>query len=340
MIRFGVIGCGVIAYWTHLRELKRLPGAQLVAAADPDPAARDRASRLVKIPTHADAAELLARSDVDAVVISAPSHLHADLAIAAVRAGKHVYLEKPVATNAADARRLQEAVHGSGLHVTVGFSRRCHPMYVQARGLIASGALGQIRSVFSSFNEPIGQDSMPAWKRSRSTGGGVLLDLGSHHTDLLRWFLNSEAARVEAQIHSRASEEDEAWTRIAMANGVVAQSYFSFCAGRADFLEFIGESGTLRVDRHHPSLSLKLARRFGYGVRAASVFPSRESWAWRIVRLARPSYESSYRGALAAFAAAIAGGTAGGAGLDDGLRSLEIVLAAEEASRRESPVTL
>jgi predicted dehydrogenase len=69
-------------------------------------------------------------------------------------------------------------------------------MYVQARSLIASGALGEIRTVFTSFNEPIRQDSMPAWKRSRPTGGGVLLDLGSHHTDLLRWFLNSEAAQV------------------------------------------------------------------------------------------------------------------------------------------------
>jgi len=339
-VRFGVIGCGVIAYWTHLRELKGLPGVRLVAAADPDPAARERASRLAGIPTHASAPELLARSDIDAVVISAPSHLHADLAIAAVCARKHVYLEKPVATNAADGRRLQEAVRGTGLQVAVGFSRRCHPMYVQARSLIAFGALGEIRTVFTSFNEPIRQDSMPVWKRSRPTGGGVLLDLGSHHTDLLRWFLNSEAAQVEARIHSRASEEDEAWTRITMANGVVAQSYFSFCAGRADFLEFIGERGTLRVDRHHPSLSLKLARRLGYGVRAAAVFPSRESWAWRIMRLARPSYESSYRRALAGFAAAISGGTPDGAGLEDGLRSLEIVLAAEEASRRGTPIAL
>jgi len=332
-IRFSVIGCGVIAYWTHLRELKRLSGVRLIAAADPDSAARARASSLAGIATHADAAELLARPDIDAVVICAPTHLHADLAIAAARAGKHVYIEKPVATCAADAIRLAEALRDTDVRIAVGFNRRCHPMFEQARALIASGALGEIRTVFSTFNEPLSGDAMPAWKRARATGGGVLLDLGSHHADLLRWFLESEPERIEAQIHSRQTEHDEAWMRIAMENGVVVQSYFSFRAARADFLEFIGERGAMRVDRHEPKLSLKLARRFGYGVRTAPVLPSRESLAWRLRRIASPSYESSYRMALADFAGAIRGGRLRGAGLRDGVRSLEIVLGAEEASR-------
>ena len=339
-IRFGVIGCGVIAYWTHLRELKRLPGARLIAAADPDPAARERASCLARIPTHTEPVQLLARSDIDAVVICTPTHLHADLAIDAARAGKHVYLEKPIATAAEDGRRLAEAVRQTGIHVAIGFNRRCHPMYLQARALVASGALGEIRTVFTSFNEPLTRDSMPVWKRARSTGGGVLLDLASHHADLLRWFLNAEAAQVEAQVHSRATEHDEAWTRITMDNGVHAQSYFSFRAGRADFLEFVGEKGTLRVDRHHPVLSLKLARRFGYGVRQTPVFPSRESLVWRLVRLARPSYESSYRMALADFVRTIRGEAPRSATLEDGWKSLEIVLAAEAASRQGHAITL
>jgi predicted dehydrogenase len=243
-----VIGCGVIAYRTHLRELKacrRTAGG----GGGPGPGAGTSVSSGGN--PHASAPELLARSDIDAVVISAPSHLHADLAIAAVCARKHVYLEKPVATNAADGRRLQEAVRGTGLQVAVGFSRRCHPMYVQARSLIASGALGEIRTVFTSFNEPIRQDSMPVWKRSRPTGGGVLLDLGSHHTDLLRWFLNSEAAMVEARIHSRASEEDEAWDADQHGKRRGGAGYFP-SAPAAPIFEFIGERGTLWVDRHHP----------------------------------------------------------------------------------------
>jgi predicted dehydrogenase len=339
-VRFGVIGCGTIAYWTHLRELQHLPGARLVAAADPDAAARSRAAKITSVPVHEDASELLARTDIDAVVISAPTHLHAALGIAAAQARKHFYLEKPIASNAADAHRLAEAVREAGICAAIGFNRRCHPLHRQARGLIAGGALGAIRAVTTSFNEPIPADSMPDWKRARVTGGGVLLDLASHHADLLRWFLNDEAAEVEARIHSRNTEDDEAWMRVSMRGGVVAQSYFSFRAGRADFLEFFGELGTLRVDRHRPSLSLRLARRFGYGVRSAFLLPSREALAWRTVRLARPSYEPSYRMAMADFVRAIHGHTALGCGIGDGLRSLEMVLAAEESSRIARPITL
>ena len=327
-------------YWTHLRELKRLRGARLVAAADPDPAALERASRLVNIATHAESAELLARFDIDAVVICAPANLHAELGITAARAGKHVYMEKPIATCASDASRLAEAVRETGIQLAVGFNRRLHPLCLQAKELIGSGALGPIRAVMTSFNEPMAAEAMAAWRRARSTGGGALLEVGSHHADLLRWFLNDEVDEVEAQIHSRDTEQDEAWLRMTMRSGIRSDSYFSFRAGRADFLEFIGEHGTLRVDRHRPSLSLRLARRFGYGVRTALVFPSRAALAWRMRRLASPSYESSYRSALADFLQAIGGGALQGAGLDDGLRSLEIVLAAEESSLTGRPVKL
>jgi predicted dehydrogenase len=339
-VRFGVIGCGAIAYWSHLRELKRLRGAHLLAAADPDPAARERAARLAKIPTYSEASQLLERPDVDAVVICAPTHLHADLAMAAARAGKHVYLEKPIATSADDAQRLAKVVRQTDICLVVGFNRRCHPLHVQARELIASGAIGAVRAVLSCFNEPLVPATMPAWKRARSTGGGVLLDLASHHVDLLRWFLNDEPTAVEAIIHSRTTEHDEAWMGLTMRGGISTRSYFSFGAGRADFLEFIGDRGMLRVDRHSTSLSLRLARRFGYGVRSRFLLPSRAILAWRLARLVRPSYESSYRTALTDFTSAVRGGPQRGAALDDGLKSLEVVLGAEASAQLGRPVSV
>ena len=208
------------------------------------------------------------------MVISAPTHLHSEIGIAAARARKHIYLETPVAMNAAGARKLAEAVRAAGILVAVGFNRRCHPLYLEARDLITAGAVGGIRSVSSTFNEPVPDDAMPAWKRIRATGGGVLLDLASHHADLLRWFLNDEVAEVDAQIRSRVTEDDEAWMRVTMRSGARVQSYFSFRAGRADFIEFMGEHGVLRVDRHRSSLSLRVARRFGYGVRSKFVRPT------------------------------------------------------------------
>lgn len=339
-VRFGVIGCGVIAYWTHLRELRRLSGARLVAASDPDATARQRATQLTGVTVYEDASELLSRPDIDAVVISAPTHLHAELGIAAARARKHFYLEKPVATNAADASRLADAVREAGVSVALGFNRRCHPLHLQARGLIDRGVLGSIRAVFSTQNEPIAPDAMPAWKRARSTGGGVLLDLASHHADLLRWFLKDEVAEVRAQIDSSATEDDGARTFIRMRSGAGVQSYFSFRAARADFLEFIGERGTLRVDRHRASLSLRLPRRFGYGMRSAFLVPDREMLAWWMARLYRRSYESSYRIALAEFVRGIRGEASRGATLIDGMRSLDVVLAAEESSRTGTPIGL
>ncbi|MBK9166296.1 MAG: Gfo/Idh/MocA family oxidoreductase [Bryobacterales bacterium] len=332
-VRFGVIGCGVIAYWSHLRELPHVPGARLAAAADPDPAARQNASLLTRIAVHADPGELLARSDIDAVIISAPTHLHASLAVAAAQAGKHVYVEKPLAITAAEAAQAAGAVRGAGVAGAVGFNRRCHPLFEQARAMLDSGVIGPVHAVQSSFCEPIAEEAMPRWKRTRATGGGVLLDLASHHIDLLRWFFRDEIAGVHARLASRRTEHDHAWLDVTLRGGIEARGFFSFQAARADFLEFYGERGVLRVDRHRPRLSLRTSRRLGYGVRSAMVAPSRDVAAWWLRRLTRPSWEPSYRRALAAFVEMISGAPPRLALLDDGLRNVEAILAAEAAAR-------
>src|ERR1019366_3772035 len=95
------------------------------------------------------------RDDVDAVVICAPTHLHASLAIAACAAGKHVFLEKPIATTATDSRRLVDAAAESGLTAMVGFNRRLHPMFEQARALMSAGGIGRVRAVQTAFCEPM-----------------------------------------------------------------------------------------------------------------------------------------------------------------------------------------
>src|SRR4051812_22376762 len=179
LLRVGLLGCGTIAYWAHLRSLQRLPGARLTAAADPDAKARDAAKRLANIPVHARADELLARPDIDVVVICVPTPLHAELAIAAAAAGKHFYLEKPIASAADEARRVVEAAGQAGVTAAIGFNRRLHPLYEQARELLWAGRIGRVRAVQTAFCEPTPVHAMPEWKRRRATGGGVLLDLAS-----------------------------------------------------------------------------------------------------------------------------------------------------------------
>jgi myo-inositol 2-dehydrogenase / D-chiro-inositol 1-dehydrogenase len=328
--RIGLLGCGRIAYYHHLRVLRRLRGATLVAAADPDAEARKRAAQVVRVPIYSRAEDLLQREDIDAVVICVPTHLHAPIALAAAAAGKHFYLEKPIATSVADAESVARAAETAHLIGAMGFNRRFHPLFQQARAFLCDGGLGQIAAVQTAFCEPTPESIMPEWKRHRRSGGGVLLDLGSHHIDLVRWFLNDEVGAVSGSIESKGSDADSASLRLIMRSGVEVQSFFSFRTGMADYLEFIGNRGTLRVDRHRASLVLRVRRRFGYSIRTGWIPPSPSVLRWRLQRLVHPSLEPSYRFALYAFRDALRGQPVELPSLGDGIASLQVILAAEK----------
>ena len=146
MRRFpGLLGCGVIAYWAHLPVLRRMSGATLAAVADPDPAARASVRCLTGVPLHERAEDLLRRTDIDAVVICAPTQLHADLAVAAAEAGKHFYLEKPIATTPRCPARGGRGGRWARVIGAIGFNRRLHPLYQQARDLLTAGRIGRLR---------------------------------------------------------------------------------------------------------------------------------------------------------------------------------------------------
>jgi myo-inositol 2-dehydrogenase / D-chiro-inositol 1-dehydrogenase len=314
--------------------LARLPGARLVAAADPDPAARDRAERITRVPVHERAEEAIDRADVDAVVITSATPSHAPLAVAAARAGKHVYVEKPLALDIAEARRVLAAVRQARVIGAVGFNFRAHPLHQRAAALVRAGRVGTLRAVQSAFCEPVAAERMPAWKRRRETGGGVLLDLASHHVDSLRWMLGDEVIGVEeARVASLETEHDVARLTLTMRSGCDVQAYFSFRAGPADFLDLIGDGGTLRVDRYRTRLDLRTARRLGYGTRTSWVRPSAALASLALRRLPRPSYEPSFRASLAAFVDRLRGEPGLLASVEDGARSLAVVVAAERSAR-------
>jgi len=331
-MRLGLLGCGSAAYWLHLRALRGIPGATLVAAADPDPAARARVASASGVTTYERADDLLGRSDIEAVLICAPTNLHASLACAVASAGKHFYLEKPIATLVQDARDVVAAADRPGLTSAIGFNRRHHPLFEQARTLLNHGVIGRVHAVQTTFCEPSPPDGMPSWKRRRATGGGVLLDLASHHIDLVRWMLATEVAVVSVSLSSETTEQDGARLELRTEGGASIQSFFSFRAGPAEAMTFVGERGTLRLDRHAASLAVFVQRSRRYGARRRRVAPTADLLRWMVERTWRPSADPSYRRALQAFIGQIRGEPPATASLHDGLRGLETIAAAEAAA--------
>jgi predicted dehydrogenase len=331
-VRIGVIGCGAIAQTVHVPVLKRVRGARVVAVADPSSAAREVAASLVPdAALYEDACTLLDRPDVDAVVVCAPNSLHARLAALVAQAGKHLYLEKPLATDAEEASRAVEAALEAGIVAAIGFNRRVHPVVVRARALLRADAVGTVRTVEGIFCEPLSPDAV--WKRSRATGGGALLDLASHHIDLVEFLLDRPARLTAASVSSIDTEHDEASLQLELGDGVEAMLDVSFQRGRCDRLEFAGDRGTLRLDR----LACSLELRTGAG-RAAPLASGAVLTAWRLHQLLRPTSDPSYLLALKAFVARLRGSAVELPTLEDGLRVLRVVLAAEEAGRRGEKV--
>jgi myo-inositol 2-dehydrogenase/D-chiro-inositol 1-dehydrogenase len=326
-LRLGLVGCGGIASFYHLPILRRTPGARVVAVADPAPAARARACRIAPdLEVEEDAAAVFARSDVDAVIVCADNTSHASLGLAAAAAGKHLYLEKPIALSTGDARRVLGAFEGADVTGAIGFNYRFHPLHERAHCLIREGAIGGVREVRAVFWEPVVPRRMPAWKRTRATGGGVLLDLASHTVDLVRWHLSAELAEVRAQIRSRRTEHDHAELRLRTADGVPVRIWCGFGGARADVFEVLGERGLLRVDRYRDRLwVLPPRRRLGDRPPVARV-------AARARRLLRPSPEPSFARALGAFVEHLAGQPRALPSFHDAVRSLEVVFAAERSA--------
>lgn len=129
----------------------------------------------------ADWRRLIDDPEIDVIDITAPNALHKEMALAAIAAGKHVYCEKPLAPQAADAREMADAAEAAGVKTQVGFNYLCNPMLTLAREMIAAGELGEIRGYRGLHAEDYMADANGSWGfRHDPAGGGALADIGSH----------------------------------------------------------------------------------------------------------------------------------------------------------------
>ncbi len=201
---FGVIGLGV---WgeTHLKAYTTDAHAKLIGVCDVnEQLAKQRFEEYGAQMWTTDYNELLAREDIEAVSIVTPDFLHREIAIAALEAGKHVLLEKPMATTVEDAEAIAQAARKSGRTLMVDFHNRWNPAFAIAKQAIVDGELGELQMASLRLNDTIYVPTeMLSWA-SRST---VVWFLGSHAIDLVRWLFDDEVVRVYAVSRSRVLKE-------------------------------------------------------------------------------------------------------------------------------------
>jgi len=196
-LRWGILSTADIGTVKVIPGIQKAARCRVVAIGSRDLARGRAAAQRLGIPTvHGSYEELLADPEVDAVYIPLPNHLHADWAIAAARAGKHVLCEKPLAMTEVDAERMAAVAAAEGVRLMEAFMYRLHPSWIAVRELVASGRIGTLVSVdswFSYFNDD------PANIRNiRDFGGGALYDVGCYCVNLSRMLFGGEPVGVEA----------------------------------------------------------------------------------------------------------------------------------------------
>ena len=206
MIKIGILGCGKIAQVRHIPEYAANPDCQLVGFFNPTKSrAEDMAAKYGGL-AYDTAEELLANPEIDAVSVCAANYAHAALSIQALKAGKHVLCEKPMATTLADCEAMVECAKKNGKFLMIGHNQRLAKAHMEAKRLIDTGLIGDIITFRTSFGHggpetwaiKPGKDT---WFFDKSKAAmGVMADLGVHKTDLIQYLTGQRVVRTTARL--------------------------------------------------------------------------------------------------------------------------------------------
>ena len=202
-IKVGIIGCGIAMY--HTSGYAEEPRTKMVAIAGLD---TDRCHDLAKkhgIPeVYSSYEELLAKADVDLVSVAVPNFLHLPVGLAAIKAGKHVIMEKPLARNSIEGEQLVRAAKDKGIVFAMAFNRRARPDMQALKRHIDDGKLGKIYYAKAFWMRRSGIPGLGSWFTSKElAGGGPLIDLGVHVLDMALWLMgNPKATAVSAATYA------------------------------------------------------------------------------------------------------------------------------------------
>jgi predicted dehydrogenase len=254
-VRWGLVGCGDISEKRVAPALREAPGSRLVAVARAqaqkaaDFAARHGASR-----SYADWRELVRDEELDAVYVATPVRLHAEQAVAAAEAGKHVLCEKPMALDPASCERMIGAARAHGVRLGVAYYRHHYPLVRRLRALLDSGEIGRPvlagMQAFEPFDAPAGHPRAWLLRRSES-GGGPMADFGCHRVEVLLDLLGplAEAHGISTRARFREREvEDTCIATLRFESGAAAVVTVTHAAQeRRDTLEIFGTRGSAHV---------------------------------------------------------------------------------------------
>jgi predicted dehydrogenase len=246
--RWGILSTANIARTKVIPGIQGAARCRVVAIASRDPGRARSVAAELGIPHAHDSYEaLLADPAVDAVYIPLPNHLHAEWAIAAARAGKHVLCEKPLALTAADAERMIQVAQAEGVQLMEAFMYRHHPSWIAATDLVTKGRIGRLTAVqswFSFFN-----DDPTNIRNIRDFGGGALFDVGCYNVNLSRMLFGAEPGRISASItRDAATGVDVLTSAILEFEGGVATFTCSTRAEDDQRVHIYGTDGRIEID--------------------------------------------------------------------------------------------
>jgi len=317
-VNVGIIGCGLVG---QKRARAVGEGHRVVAVAD---ALIDRAERLASqhpgCSVMPDAQTLIARSDVDLVVVATTNDALAALTVAAVERGKHVIVEKPAARRAAELTPVAEAARTHGVVVKVGFNHRFHPAFLKAREIWDSGVCGPLMFIRARYGHGGRLGMEREWRGDPAlSGGGEMLDQGVHLIDLSRWFAG-EFVEVQGRVERyfwNWPVEDNGFALLRTATGSVAWLQASCTEWKNLFsFEIYGRDAKLQVDGLGGSYGVE--RLTFYKMRPEMGPPEATTWEY-------PGEDTSWSAEFAYVSACIRDGAPVAGNLDDAAAALQIV---------------
>ena len=334
-VRFALIGCGKITERLALPQLAGCRDARVTALVDTRRTAATRVARLFglqRCPIWTDWKRMLREADIDAVAVNLPNILHAEVTIAALKAKKHVMVEKPMALTLAEADAMLEAARTYGRSLMVEHAQRFQPAHqVAYRLLRRQGVVGRIHRLRGCMGHA-GPEYWAGTRRTwltdqRRAGGGVLTDVGVHLVDLLQWLSGKRVRRVLCQVKTlekRVRVEDNASVLLECTDGTMGSFDVSWTTRPYEVTtHFFGDRGQVETSLSASrQVSVRLAQRRGD--------PNHPLVAPR-----HPLVPRARRGggAYPGFVRAILRGQAPPVSGEEGRDALEVVLGAYESAR-------